>query len=79
MAAVRERENAFVEFESDVDVDTVLGFLVCARGEFPCVCKMDEMSVESKMHFDRRAVVEDKKQIFAFALNRLDAATGKKF
>src|ERR1700748_1280883 len=36
------------------------------------------MSVEAEMHFNRAAIVEQKKQVFAFASNGVDAATGEK-
>jgi hypothetical protein len=79
MPAVREGKDAFVEFQGDVDVNAGVGLLVCARVDFLCVRKVNEMPVESEMHFDRRAVVEHEKQIFPFALNGVDTATGEEF
>ena len=73
MAAIGETKNAFVEFESDVNVDTSF-FLIGDFEHFPGVGKPEELAVELEVQSDN-ATRELKPEIFAFSLNGLDSLT----
>jgi hypothetical protein len=70
--AIGKTEHTPVEFESDIDMDAVFA-LVRALLQFFSVCKPEKLPVEFEMH-GQQAAVQDDKNIFALALDSLNAA-----
>ena len=72
VAAIGEAEDAFVEFEGDINVDAVFAFVGTLQ-KFVCVCKPEELAVELEMYCEQ-AAVQKEKHVFALAFDRADVA-----
>lgn len=70
LAAIGEAENAFVQLERYIYMDTVFG-LIRAAEEISCPGEPNELAIEAKVNREQ-ATVETEKQVFPAALNTLD-------